>query len=76
MIKAGEYNNSLIEGNWSIALPNPNSPTKSIAHLWHYCPKSKVIRIIHKGNFEENKAICIDCKEEPSEVFMTTFMML
>jgi hypothetical protein len=74
MIKAGEYNNSLIEGNWSIALPNPGWPGEP--KLWHYCPKSKVIRIMHKDNFEENKAICIDCKEEPSETFMTTFKML
>ena len=75
MIEAGEYNNSLIEGNWSIALPNPNF-AEDKARLWHHCSKTLKIACYEQKDIYPKRATCIDCKEEPSEVFMTTFMML
>ena len=75
MIESGEYNNSLIEGNWSIALPNSDYIWSKIM-LWHHCPKTGAIRWYEQKDIHPKRAICIDCKEEPSEVFMTTFMML
>ena len=78
MIKAGEYNNSLIEGNWAVVPASDQSIYwgDSKPRLWHYCPKSKIIRCYRPEDIHPKRATCTDCREEPSGVLLTTFMML
>lgn len=47
--------------------------------LWHYCQKSKTIRCYSKEEVKKlipRKAVCFDCKKDPSEELLTTFFML
>lgn len=87
-MQASKYNNAIIEGNWSISLPRDGKGTPS---LWHYCPKAKIIRTYNAAevrrydpffletghlNMNPRKALCIDCKEEPSEAFIKTYILM